>query len=62
MRQMIALVPAAWLLARLTGELNAVWFAFPIAEVMSLIASLILFAKLYRDRVKTMEELPFPVA
>lgn len=62
MRQMIALVPAAWLLAKLTNDLNAVWFSFPIAEVMSLLVSLVLFAKLYRERVKIMElENPFPV-
>lgn len=35
-RQLLVLVPAAWLLSR-TGILNLVWLAFPIAEVVSLI-------------------------
>ena len=38
LRQVVVLIPAAWLLAQ-TGELNNVWWCFPIAEVMSLLAS-----------------------
>ncbi len=38
LRQLVALVPAAWLLSR-TGDVNMVWWAFPIAEIISLIAS-----------------------
>ena len=38
LRQVVVLIPAAWLLAQ-TGDLNNVWWCFPIAEVMSLIAS-----------------------
>ncbi|MCR4922570.1 MAG: MATE family efflux transporter [Lachnospiraceae bacterium] len=45
-RQLIVLIPVAYLLA-LTGNLNAVWFAFPIAEVISLLLSLIFFKKVY---------------
>lgn len=37
-RQVIALIPAAWLLS-LTGKVNLVWLAFPIAEIVSLIFS-----------------------
>ncbi|MDD6107686.1 MAG: MATE family efflux transporter [Oscillospiraceae bacterium] len=40
-RQLVVLVPCALLLAR-THVLNNVWFAFPIAEVASIIISLIL--------------------
>ena len=39
-RQLVVLLPAAWLLAQ-TGNLNLVWFAFPIAEVASLVLSAI---------------------
>ena len=35
-RQLIVLLPAAYLLS-LTGSLDAVWFAFPIAELVSLV-------------------------
>ena len=38
-RQIVVLIPAAYLLS-LTGVLRSVWFAFPIAEVASLILSL----------------------
>lgn len=37
-RQLVVLLPAAWLLAQ-TGNLTMVWFAFPIAEVCSVILS-----------------------
>lgn len=33
-RQLVVLLPAAWLLAKIVG-LNAVWWAFPIAEVVA---------------------------
>ena len=33
-RQLVVLVPAAWLLSH-TGNVNAVWFAFPIAELVA---------------------------
>ena len=39
-RQLVVLIPAAWLLSR-TGEVNMVWWAFIIAEVVSLALSLV---------------------
>lgn len=39
-RQLVVLIPCALLLAQ-TGVLNYVWFAFPIAEVTSIVISLI---------------------
>ena len=39
-RQLVALLPAAWLLAQ-TGVLDLVWFCFPISEVVSRILSVI---------------------
>ena len=38
LRQVVALIPAAWLLSK-TGDVNMVWWSFPIAEIMSLLAS-----------------------
>lgn len=43
-RQLLVLLPVAWLLAQ-TGRLELVWFAFPIAECVSLILSAIFLAK-----------------
>ncbi len=39
-RQLVVLLPAAYLLS-LTGNVNNVWWAFPIAEVMSLTLSIV---------------------
>lgn len=47
MRQMVVLLPAAFLLAKFLG-LSAVWWAFPIAEVMSAIVSGICFVRIKR--------------
>lgn len=54
-RQLVVLIPAAWLLAR-TGVLTNVWFSFLIAEVVSMVLSLIFFKKIYGEIVKPMEE------
>lgn len=39
-RQLIALIPAAYILSAIFHDVNAVWWAFPIAEFVSLIMSL----------------------
>ena len=46
-RQLVVLIPAAWLLAQ-TGNLNLVWFAFPIAELMSLLMSTLFLRRTLR--------------
>lgn len=53
-RQMAALLPAAWLLS-LTGKLELVWLAFPVAEFVSLIMSSI-FLKKTMKKVDAMPE------
>ncbi|MBQ7415928.1 MAG: MATE family efflux transporter [Oscillospiraceae bacterium] len=50
-RQLIVLLPVAYLLS-LTGEVNAVWWAFPVAELMSLTATVILFVRIYRRKLR----------
>lgn len=50
-RQLVVLLPAAYLLS-LSGDVNLVWWSFPIAEVMSLTVTIILFARIYRQKVK----------
>ena len=50
-RQLVVLVPAAYLLS-LTGDVNAVWWSFPIAEVVSLVVTLCFFARIYRKKIK----------
>ena len=47
-RQLFVLIPTAWLLS-LTGNLNNVWWCFPISEVVSLTISYIFFRKVMKD-------------
>ena len=42
-RQLVILLPAAWLLAQLTGSVYAVWWCFPIAEIVSLVICLYMY-------------------
>ena len=49
-RQLVVLVPAAYLLSRF-GNVNLVWWAFPIAEIVSLLLSVYFFRKLYKTTV-----------
>ena len=51
-RQLVALIPAAWILARVTGDVNQVWWCFLIAEVVSAIVSVLFFRKVYREVVE----------
>lgn len=55
MRQLGVLIPAAIILARV-GGLKAVWWAFPIAEIMSLIVSTICLVHIYRTIIKNIPE------
>ena len=52
-RQLVVLLPAAYLLS-LTGRVTAVWWAFPIAEVASLILCLIFLRMIFRNVLQTM--------
>ena len=47
-RQVVVLLPAAYLLAQL-GNVNYVWWAFPIAELMSLLMTCIFLVKINKD-------------
>ena len=47
-RQLLALLPVAWLLAR-TGILDLVWLCYPISEVVSLILSILFLRRTMRD-------------
>ncbi len=58
MRQLVVLVPAAWILAAATGQVSAVWWAFPIAETVSLCISIIFFLRLYRKEISCLESAP----
>ena len=48
MRQVVVLLPAAYLLS-LTGEVNNVWWAFPIAEIMSFTVTTLFLIRINRN-------------
>jgi Na+-driven multidrug efflux pump len=48
-RQLVILLPAAWLIARLTGDVKAVWWCFPIAELLALVICLFYYRKCDRE-------------
>ena len=50
-RQMLVLLPVAYLLS-LTGNVNNVWLAFPIAELVSAAATVVLFRRIYKAKIK----------
>ncbi len=52
-RQLVVLIPIAWLLS-LTGNVDFVWWAFPVAELVSLVLSVFFFKRLYARTVKTL--------
>lgn len=53
-RQLLVLLPCAYLLAQI-GNLNIVWFAFPIAEIISLLLSSIGMLYIYRLKIKPLK-------
>ena len=44
-RQLLILLPVAWLIARLTGDVKAVWWCFPCAELFALALCLLFYRK-----------------
>lgn len=57
-RQLLVLVPAAWLLSKIFHEVTAVWWAFPIAEVFTIAVALLMFVRIYNSRIRTMPPEP----
>ena len=49
-RQLVCILPIAYTLAKLSG-LHAVWYAFPLSELMSLLVTTILFIRIYRKKI-----------
>lgn len=49
-RQIFAILPSAYILAKLFG-LGAVWWSFPISELVSLTLTTILFRKIYVEKI-----------
>lgn len=54
-RQLVVLLPAAYILAKI-GGLDLIWWSFPIAELMSFLISAICLAMTYRKVVKPLPD------
>ena len=52
-RQLVVLLPAAWLLS-LSGRLELVWWAFPIAEIVSLMMCALFLRYVYKKEIQPM--------
>ncbi len=55
MRQIVVLIPAAYLLS-LLGNVDFVWWSFPIAELMSAAATTFFFKRIYDKTIKRIGE------
>ena len=53
-RQLVILLPVAWLIARLTGDVKAVWWCFPAAELFALILCLFYYRKCDKKMLSTL--------
>ena len=54
-RQLVVLIPVAFVLAKISG-LQAVWWAFPSAELMSLTVSTLFLIKINKDVIKNIPD------
>lgn len=54
-RQLVVILPVAYVFARLMG-LSAVWWAFPISEIVAVSMSGLLFRKIYRNKIQPLGE------
>jgi Na+-driven multidrug efflux pump len=54
-RQLVVLIPVAFLLSKL-GDAAVVWWAFPIAEIMSMIATVVFFVIVYKQIISKIPE------
>ena len=55
-RQLVVLLPVAFLMS-LSGNVNMVWLAYPIAEVVSGCLTAFFFARIYRQKIKPLFEI-----
>jgi putative MATE family efflux protein len=54
-RQMLALLPIAYLFS-LGGNLKFVWFAFPLAEIVSVTVSAVMLKRIYRKKISPLPD------
>lgn len=60
-RQLLVLLPVAYLLAQTADGLIAIWWSFPIAELMSIVASVVFLAVLWHKTIKHLPDDGAPI-
>ena len=53
-RQLVVLIPAAFLLALITRDITCMWLAFPTAEIVSITLSVIYMRRIYRKEINVL--------
>ncbi|MEE0879218.1 MAG: MATE family efflux transporter [Treponemataceae bacterium] len=54
-RQLVVLLPAAYILSKF-GDVNYIWWSFPIAEIVALIITAGFLIKTYKENIKPIQE------
>ncbi len=54
-RQLVVLVPVAYFLS-LTGDVHLVWWAFAVAEMVCMVLTVLLYGRIYRNKIKPLYE------
>ena len=60
-RQLLVLLPVAYLLAQTADGLIAIWWSFPIAELMSICASVVFLLILWHKTIKHLPDDGAPI-
>lgn len=55
-RQLLALLPVAWIMGKIVGKIELVWLSYPIAEIVSAIFCLIFLIRVYRKQIKKLPD------
>jgi len=51
-RQLVVLIPCAYVIGRVTGDVTMVWYSYVIAEVFSLALSAVFFRRIHRNVIQ----------
>ena len=54
-RQLVTLLPVAYLFS-LTGDVNKVWWSYPIAEIVCVALSIVFYLYIYKKKIKTIPD------
>ncbi len=55
-RQLLALLPVAWIMGKVIGKLELVWLSYPIAEIVSAILCTIFLIRIYKKQLQRLPD------